>query len=100
MHIKKFVMVISALIYLFYINTNIKALAAPELNVKVTTGFNGKAKYGKGLPITLTVENKGDAFSGDIVLDLANPIIWEMRSLFLLKLVQEKQRLFKLQQVD
>ena len=44
--------------------------AAPNLQVKVTTGFNGKAKYGEGLPITITVENTGDAFSGDIVLDI------------------------------
>lgn len=71
MHIKKFVMVISAFMIYFILLPSIEALAAPELNVKVTTGFNGKAKYGEGLPISLTVENKGDAFSGDIVLDLA-----------------------------
>src|SRR4051794_11144324 len=71
MHIKKFMMVISALMIYFILSPSIEALAAPELNVKVTTGFNGKAKYGEGLPISLTVENKGDAFSGDIVLDLA-----------------------------
>ncbi|MFJ7825129.1 hypothetical protein [Psychrobacillus sp. NPDC096623] len=71
MHIKKFVMVISAFMLYFIFSPSLEALAAPELNVKVTTGFNGKAKYGEGLPITLTVENKGDAFSGDIVLDLA-----------------------------
>ena len=52
MHIRKFSLVISALfIYLYF--TNIEALAAPELQVKVTTGFNGKAKYGEGLPITI-----------------------------------------------
>ena len=56
-------------IYLFYIITSVSTPAASNLNVKATTGFNGKAKYGEGLPISLTVENKGDAFSGDIVLD-------------------------------
>ncbi|WP_277587239.1 hypothetical protein [Psychrobacillus antarcticus] len=71
MHIKKLMMVISALMIYFIFSPSIEALAAPELNVKVTTGFNGKAKYGEGLPISLTVENKGDAFSGDIVLDIA-----------------------------
>ena len=71
MHIKKYMMVISAFIFCFIFLPSLEALAAPELNVKVTTGFNGKAKYGEGLPITLTVENKGDGFSGDIVLDLA-----------------------------
>lgn len=64
-------MVISAFMIYFILSPSIVALAAPNLNVKVTTGFNGKATYGEGLPISLTVENKGDAFSGDIVLELA-----------------------------
>ena len=64
-------MVISAFIIYFIFSPSLEALAAPELDVKVITGYNGKAKYGEGLPITLTVENTGDAFSGDIVLDLA-----------------------------
>lgn len=46
------------------------ASAASELNVKVTAGFDGKAKYGKGAPITVVIENKGtSAFSGDMVID-------------------------------
>lgn len=64
-------MVISAFMIYFILLPSIEALAAPELNLKVTTGFSGKAKFGEGLPISLTVDNKGDAFSGDIVLDLA-----------------------------
>ena len=71
MHIKKFVMVISAFMIYFILLPSIEALAAPELNIKVAPGFNGKAKFGEGLPISLTVDNKGDAFTGDIVLDLA-----------------------------
>ncbi|SER61536.1 hypothetical protein [Psychrobacillus sp. OK032] len=69
MHIRKLTLFISALFIYFTLLPTVSVLAAPNLNVKVTTGFNGKAKYGEGLPITLTVENKGDAFSGDLVLD-------------------------------
>lgn len=47
----------------------IQASAAPQLEVKATSGFQNKVKYGKGLPLTITVVNSGDAFSGDLVLD-------------------------------
>ncbi|TQR20167.1 hypothetical protein [Psychrobacillus vulpis] len=70
MLIRKFALVISALFIYFTLIPAMDALAAPNLQVKATAGFNGKAKYGEGLPITITVENKGDAFSGDIVLDI------------------------------
>lgn len=69
MHIRKLALYISVVFIYFTLLPTVSALAASNLNVKVTTGFNGKAKYGEGLPITLTVENKGDAFSGDLVLD-------------------------------
>lgn len=49
---------------------NVHVSAASELNVKVTAGFDGKAKYGKGAPITVEIENKGNStFSGDMVID-------------------------------
>ncbi|MEI4771821.1 hypothetical protein WAX74_19565 [Psychrobacillus sp. FJAT-51614] len=70
MLIRKFALVISALFIYLSLFPTINALAAPNLQVKATAGFNGKAKYGEGLPITITVENKGDSFSGDIVLDI------------------------------
>lgn len=48
----------------------IHASAAPELKVKVTAGFDGKAKFGKGAPITVEIENNGtSAFTGDMVID-------------------------------
>ena len=43
--------------------------AAPELEVKATAGFQNKIKQGEGLPLTLTVVNSGDEFSGDLVID-------------------------------
>lgn len=48
----------------------VHASATPELKVKVSAGFDGKAKYGKGGPITVEVENNGtSSFSGDMVID-------------------------------
>ena len=70
MYIRKFALVTSALLIFLLLLPTINALAAPNLQVKATAGFNGKVKFGEGLPITITVENKGDAFSGDIVLDV------------------------------
>lgn len=46
-----------------------EANAAPELEIKATAGFQNKVKYGNGLPLTLTVVNNGDEFSGDLVLN-------------------------------
>ena len=46
-----------------------EASAAPELEVKATAGFENKVKRGEGLPLTLTVVNSGDEFSGDLVID-------------------------------
>ncbi|MCG7342704.1 cupredoxin domain-containing protein [Sporosarcina sp. ACRSL] len=46
------------------------ASAAPELRAKVSAGFDGKAKFGKGGPITVEIENNGtSAFIGDMVID-------------------------------
>ncbi|MGB2993629.1 MAG: hypothetical protein WBB47_13430 [Paenisporosarcina sp.] len=46
-----------------------EASAAPSLDVKATAGYQNKIKYGKGLPLTITVVNSGDEFSGDLVID-------------------------------
>ncbi|MBE1553632.1 hypothetical protein [Sporosarcina limicola] len=46
------------------------AFAAPELKVSITTGIDGKAKAGKGAPVTITIENSGTDFSGDLILDI------------------------------
>jgi hypothetical protein len=47
----------------------IEASAAPQLDVKATAGYQNKIKYGEGLPLTITVVNSGDEFSGDLVID-------------------------------
>lgn len=44
-------------------------LAAPDLHVSVQTGLDKKTKTGKGAPIVFTIENKGSAFAGDLIVD-------------------------------
>ncbi|MFS0574423.1 hypothetical protein AB1K83_02180 [Sporosarcina sp. 179-K 3D1 HS] len=47
------------------------AMAAPSMEVKAVVGFEGKAKYGKGAPLSITVENSGTSpFQGDLVIDV------------------------------
>ncbi|MBK3495375.1 hypothetical protein JFL43_11050 [Viridibacillus sp. YIM B01967] len=57
------------LIYSFLLGIPMEASAAPKLDVKTSAGFANKGKYGKGLPLSITVKNTGTAFSGDIVID-------------------------------
>ena len=44
------------------------SLAAPQITVDSSAGFQNKVKYEKGLPLQFTVTNQGTAFSGDLVL--------------------------------
>jgi len=66
---KQWGIMIALFVFCFFLPA-IHASAAPELKVKVTAGFDGKAKYGKGAPITVVIENNGtSAFNGDMVID-------------------------------
>lgn len=47
----------------------IEATAAPQLDVQAKAGFQNKAKHGLGFPLSITVVNNGDEFSGDLVID-------------------------------
>ncbi|MET0785256.1 MAG: hypothetical protein ABWY25_00935 [Paenisporosarcina sp.] len=58
-----------SLVFLFSFMTYSEAYAASQLDVKATAGFQNKVKHGQGLPLTLTITNKGDEFSGDLVID-------------------------------
>lgn len=66
---KQWGLLIAMFVFCLFLPT-IEASAAPELKVKVTAGFDGKAKFGKGAPIIVEIENNGtSAFSGDMVID-------------------------------
>ncbi|MBD7907288.1 hypothetical protein [Sporosarcina gallistercoris] len=43
--------------------------AAPDLHVSVKTGLDQKTKDGKGAPVVFTIENKGTAFAGDLIVN-------------------------------
>ena len=62
---KKFAVFVLVLMATIVFIPTATALAAPELKVSVAIGLDGKAKYGKGAPVTMTIENTGTAFSGD-----------------------------------
>jgi hypothetical protein len=67
---KKIMGYLLAIIVFILIIPGVTALAQPDLNVKVSAGIDGKAKYEKGAPISITVENTGTHFSGDLVIDV------------------------------
>ena len=46
-----------------------QASAASTLEVQVTAGINGKAKYQSVVPIEITVKNNGADFSGDMAIN-------------------------------
>lgn len=39
-----------------------------NINVSIDEGFDGKVKRGKGFPATIKLENNGEAFSGDLLI--------------------------------
>ncbi|MGB6409237.1 MAG: hypothetical protein WBF39_17310, partial [Planococcus donghaensis] len=47
------------------------SLAAPQITVDSSAGFQNKVKYEKGLPLQFTITNDGSAFSGDLVLSFS-----------------------------
>lgn len=67
---KKFAVFLVLLIAAVAFLPNATALAAPEMKVSVSAGLDGKARYGRGAPIIITIDNNGSAFSGDLVIDV------------------------------
>ncbi|ANU27821.1 hypothetical protein [Planococcus versutus] len=62
------------LAFVFFISLFIlpqPSLAAPQITIDSSAGFQNKAKYESGLPLQFTVTNEGSAFSGDLVLSFS-----------------------------
>lgn len=55
--------------FIFFLLPVAQAAAEPKLEISATAGFDNKVKHGHGLPLTISVTNSGDAFSGDLVID-------------------------------
>ncbi|MBS4189194.1 hypothetical protein KHA94_03040 [Bacillus sp. FJAT-49705] len=43
-----------------------------NINITLEEGFNGKIKMGKGFPLTIKLDNSGEAFSGNLLINF-NP---------------------------
>lgn len=67
----KFVKVLVTLILflLLFGNLTLPAQAkSVNINVSIDEGFDGKIKRGKGFPASIKLENNGEAFSGDLLI--------------------------------
>ncbi|MGP7817539.1 DUF7408 domain-containing protein [Niallia sp. 01092] len=63
--------IVLVLIWLLFSVTEREAFAkkiASDLKITTEAGFDGKIGEGKGYPLTITVENTGKAFKGDLLL--------------------------------
>lgn len=57
------------LITVFYWTGNASA-AGHRFHIQVQSGLNGHAKEGRGFPVTVSIQNQGKDFSGDLVVVL------------------------------
>jgi hypothetical protein len=67
----KYIKVIVTLILFLLIFGNLTLPAKAKsvnINVSIDEGFDGKVKRGKGFPATIKLENNGEAFSGDLLI--------------------------------
>ena len=63
--------VVFILVVLVFIFMQDITLAKTNIKITVEEGIDGKVKEGRGFPIKVTVENKGEDFKGDILFDYA-----------------------------
>lgn len=60
------VMILFLLFGLFFSDT--KAMAQSQIDVTIETGYDGTVKVGRAYPLTITLKNNGDDFSGELLL--------------------------------
>lgn len=68
--VRKIQVVCLSILMLFVLLPIQTVFAAPDIQVDVHTGYEGKVKYGKSVPVTIILTNNGTAFSGDLVIDV------------------------------
>jgi uncharacterized membrane protein YhaH (DUF805 family) len=61
---------VAFVVMLLFLGTSVLPAAAESVNitVKVDEGLDGKVKRGEGFPTSITLENKGEAFRGDLLI--------------------------------
>ncbi|MCT2534207.1 hypothetical protein NC661_10245 [Aquibacillus koreensis] len=67
-----YIIIFSLLVSLFTFSISEVVMADEEnrLDIQVEAGIDGKAKNEQGYPVTLTVTNPGDDFSGDLLITI------------------------------
>ena len=66
---KKITLLISLLLFFIVSLTHNEAFASAQLDVKAEIGINNRIKLEQATPLTVTITNNGDSFSGDFVID-------------------------------
>lgn len=67
---KKKIVIAFTLVICFLLNVfNMEVKAAPQIKITVQTGIENIQQEGKNLPITIVLENSGDDFRGDVVVN-------------------------------
>lgn len=60
------------LLLCFFLSFNlVQTVSAKDekINITINEGFNGKIKSGKGFPLSIKLENSGESFSGDLLIN-------------------------------
>ena len=66
---KKIALLFSFLLFFIVSLTHTEAVASAQLDVKAEIGLNNRIKLEQATPLTVTITNNGDSFSGDFVID-------------------------------
>ena len=66
---KKIALLFSLLLFFIVSLTHNEAFASAQLDVKAEIGINNRIKLEQATPLTVTITNNGDSFSGDFVID-------------------------------
>ena len=66
---KKITLLFSLLLFFIVSLTHNEAFASAQLDVKAEIGINNRIKLEQATPLTVTITNNGDSFSGDFVID-------------------------------
>lgn len=63
--------VLLVLLAFFLVFASPKAFAKENIHVKVDIGYDGAVKAGRGVPVHIKLENKGEDFNGDLLINFA-----------------------------
>ncbi len=71
MNVFKKLSVLFMIFFCLFLSVQSPISAKQAIKVNVDEGINGKVREGRGFPLTITVTNTGEDFSGDLVFDFS-----------------------------